>query len=470
MKKNIFVLLITFMSSTVAYSHVMMLEPCKADEFRTHGSICTPCSTTDKGYVGSDPEECSKCKDANGKPTRSLRSGWCVINDCGEGKFQVSDGSCISCSTAKSLGFTSAEECSKCKDNKGNSIRKMSGGSCILSDCGDGNFHDIWGNCISCYISESVPSRTEECNKCKDENGTTTRKMVATTRKMVEGFCAPLDCENGYFQDVKGSCRLCSKLDGPPIKASVEECSKCKDTNGNLIRELHGDFCGPIPDCKEGEIREDNGLCTPCSFSGSIITSEEECMKCKDANGKITRMMSGTSCVPILNCAVGEFQWGTSCEPCSEDAIYLHTSAEECSRCENRYMGEDGSCRPCSDDTYPQISTEYCSKSNDRYLGSSDGGETYYSYSCSFPYAYETSAEGCAQCKDSNGKPTRKIFEYNGVKFCGLIDCGPDQFRGLHGSCEFCSGQYALPQISTSPEECAKCLKRRYENGKCILK
>ena len=31
MKKNIFVLLITFMSSTVAYSDVMMLEPCKAE-------------------------------------------------------------------------------------------------------------------------------------------------------------------------------------------------------------------------------------------------------------------------------------------------------------------------------------------------------------------------------------------------------------------------------------------------------
>ena len=268
MLKSVFILFLVLTFSNGTYADWMMLEPCKDDEFRTHGSICTPCSTTDKGYVGSDPEECSKCKDVNGKPTRRLINDWCVTNDCGEGKFQVFDGSCISCSNTKEFGFTTPKECSKCKDDKGNSIREMSGSSCILSDCGDGNLHDIWGNCVSCLTSESVT-----------------------------------------------------------------------------------------------------------------------------------------------------------------------VNVRECARCENRYVGEDGSCRPCSDDTYPQISAENCRMSNDRYLATPDGGGTYYSYSCSIPYAYETSVEKCAQCKDFSGKSTRKMFEYNGIKFCGLIDCAPNQFRDVDGSC-----------------------------------
>lgn len=303
MNKLVFILL-AVMISTSAYSLTddysymdgdwQALEPCQDNEYRTHGSICTPCSSTELGYVGSQPEECSKCKDSHGNPTRKLIDGsWCAILDCGEENFQDVSGNCWPCSDPKELR-TTYTECSKCKDMRTINMYKntqtgemVDFGNCLLTDCGKDSFR-AFGDCHSCSDSKVFKASADECLRCKDADGNPIRRIGKDLS------CSLLTkCNVGEFRNTQGDCVSCSE--SLSIFATSSECEKCQDANGNKIRKMFKDACG-LANCEDNTFRTLGGACISCETESHWMASEEECAKCKDENGKSTRKIFGYTC------------------------------------------------------------------------------------------------------------------------------------------------------------------------------
>ena len=150
------------------------------------------------------------------------------------------------------------------------------------------------------------------------------------------------------------------------------------------------------------------------------------------------------------------------CVSCSPVRIWA--SAEECSKCSNRFMVGSNDCYLCSYATAVAADSSECAKCPNREM--KDGkcvvictaeqfrDSDYYCRDCSYSSGVRADSSECAKC------PNRKMKDGK----C-LPICTDEQFTGLNDSCYDCSDVAAGEATAA---ECAKCSNRFMStNGTC---
>lgn len=143
----------------------------ESDRFIQNGTVFDSCDT--KSAVRSTPENCAQC------PNRKYENGECVLSECPQGYFRGLMGNCFKCSTtgvSETSGNyeISKEECDKCPE------RVHKDGLCILKECPKEAPIRQDGRCLDCgWRFERGEIEESECLKCpnrKYENGECVRK------------------------------------------------------------------------------------------------------------------------------------------------------------------------------------------------------------------------------------------------------------------------------------------------------
>lgn len=218
-------------------------------------------------------KNCSKC------PNRYLKSMpwddnlfYCVLKACpSNAPLRLDDGQCFSCEEKKS--FSSAENCKVCPN------RTEKDGRCILTNCpANQPLRSNEGSCYSCDILQGIKS--DNCSVCSN-------------RESVDGFCRLKKCpEENSARGKNGSCYSCDNKHPFPLEDS-KGCDICK--NRSVIKDESGVACA-FTTCPNGDFKDIFGSCIPCLTSGGILSTPEECEKCKDDSGNPVRIIGRGTC------------------------------------------------------------------------------------------------------------------------------------------------------------------------------
>ena len=281
----------------------------------------TACEAVGNQYCESlskciGPEEtCPNCPEAPACP-----EGVCCWLDgpddaCGHPTarlgFRDKEGTCHDCSS-DDYPETDSSECARCQDESGNPTRQWmsSTGYCMKSCpeapvCPEGEccwldgpddacgrptarlgFRSDGGVCYDCSHLTYVNANATECARCKDENGNSIREEI------VSGICTltkdACHAKNGFYNGVE--CVDCLE-GGMPTIIDATECNICKDESGNSIREMVDGNCALTADAcyANGGFRGGMGVCYDCFNTSPHYTSSTECAICKDENGNSIR-------------------------------------------------------------------------------------------------------------------------------------------------------------------------------------
>ena len=242
------------------------------------------------------------------------------------------------------------------------------------------------------------------------------------------GFSCLEACPLNSFRYRDDQCVSCDAMDA--IETQEEECDKCGDK-----RFMEGKRC-VLSDCGEGKFRDESGNCVSCSSENRISSTAEECAKCVDKNGNPIREMYGKRC-GLIKCSDGEFEdrFG-NCVPCSSENG-IDASDEDCTKC----VDENGN--PMREMFWGRCKIK-CPKGEFR-------DKTGNCVSCSSIDSIRSFGEECAKCVDEDGNPMREMHWDS----CRLMEFPKGTFKDNKGECKPCN---TTRFISTSPEECAKCV------------
>lgn len=219
-------------------------------------------------------------------------SAYSIFRKCPDGYFREDDrGICVSC---EDPSIVHSSECSRCPNRIIVPGLDKSDLLCApIEKCPQGSFLGNHGHCHSCSDKHPWPASPEECAKCKDAEGNSIRMMYKNygISGIPEG-CGLIECEQGKFTTILGHCASCSYENPEP--AIAEACAMCKDADGNPTRKMYRgvykhptvkDGCGPIK-CSQGKFLDDFGHCIPCQQEGSWPTSAEKCDQCPNREYK----------------------------------------------------------------------------------------------------------------------------------------------------------------------------------------
>ena len=200
-------------------------------------------------------------------------------------------------------------------------------------------YWDPYGNCQDCLTTESFFNYAEDsefedkCNRCKDENGNSIREV----------FFSEYNTQACVLTK-----SICNTMGG--FRSRLLECVDCQD-----------------PDSALGETLANN--------------DPSEC-NCKDKSGNPSREVlsfsSGESiCLPICNSVWGFKGGAIGCYSCpvSDDDSIETTDVNQCHKCDDVFFEGEGWCR-----------------------------------SCSIRIPMKADPAECARCKDKNGNPTRAML------------------------------------------------------------
>ena len=265
--------------------------------FMSTGGYCSSCSTS-SGWPATEAE-CAKCEGSS-TPRVLLENGYCALESCGANQFQVTYGSCFSCSTSSSFSATKTE-CAKCDDTD------------------TPRFMSTSGSCTSCSVSDAWSATETECAKCDDSS---------TPRKMLEnGNCALKSCGTNQFRNRDGDCTSCSASSG--VSTSADECAMCEgsaprfmSTNGYCYscrdisdRAATAAGCAMCDSSSTPRFMSTDGYCTSCSDSWYYKATAEECAKCDKASWP--RYMNGSYCYRCpMSLSSGSLNTQEKCQSC----------------------------------------------------------------------------------------------------------------------------------------------------------
>ncbi len=216
------------------YEYYCCLIECPKGTFKDNKGECKPCDG--KRFISTSPEECAKCVDENGNPIRKMQDDLCAFVYSEKMYFISNDGNYRSC-LEETPYVASPEECAKCVDENGNPTRKIYknvigdprfDNRCGLINCPEGQFPVVLGGCMPCthLLPEPVES-AEACAVCQDENGNPIRRMYKGTfnHPDVSDGCGLIECPKDMFLGKFGHCISCS--DVREYDSTAEECAKC---------------------------------------------------------------------------------------------------------------------------------------------------------------------------------------------------------------------------------------------------
>lgn len=309
-------------------------DPCPANYFLNKSNECISCDEKSDTVIDGTASGCeTKCKDANGNPTR-----WMV------------------------------------RDSGWNEIK-------CLKKCGDNQFQSWWGTCYDCdykgsvdilqrAMSRSIPQLTDLCTACsfKDEEGKT------VTRELLDfgSYCVYNQCTAGQVRNNKGECEACSadkdyieiSQTGTGGQADQEDCNNCPNVDtenqgravfpaGNVWRCVRINLgvtgtCNSLGDSlgrhsyPQGDgltfLSTSSGVCYPCDTDSGVTTSQKQCETCTN------RQYIGGVCYPFSGCTEKEEFWNSEaqdCASCSTTTTSLKTKAVDAELC-NACVDEHG--------------------------------------------------------------------------------------------------------------------------------
>ena len=201
--------------------------PCGENEFFDSNGVCHPCDEIEiqsTGYIHH--EGCDQC--TNRTLYGSADSAFCVLN-CPKNQIRGKDGVCYDCNISEPLDtgrYYCENYCSSVCPNRvaGGMLRIY----CILP-CGDNQFTNDKGECISCDYDKNVNlghEKTHDCYKCP------------STRNQYNNQCVP-KCP--AETPLRGSDNKCYACDDPArinVFGINDACYECPDE-----RKLDGNYC-----------------------------------------------------------------------------------------------------------------------------------------------------------------------------------------------------------------------------------
>ena len=142
-------------------------------------------------------------------------------------KFLSYDGYCRDC-TAEASYSTTKEQCLTCSN------RRYQNGTCALGLC-DTNFYLSDGTCISCTnVNKPIdPNRENLCSSC--DNRRQMEKGIKNTPSW-SALCVNT-CDGAQWQDITGTCYLCTEGDTKEIGTDNISKQMCRDC-GRIVEEI----------------------------------------------------------------------------------------------------------------------------------------------------------------------------------------------------------------------------------------
>lgn len=227
------------------------------------------------------------------------------------------------------------------------------------------------------------------------------------------------NCPDSYVMDEQGKCRPCSELMKFKTLKNADCSQKCRTKDGKYIRKIGRWGCELVA-CPNGSF-DSFGNCqvaktTTCPSDRPLLDKEGKCHPCDELSR--IKLKNKDDCEALCQIDGKSLRhdtfWGCSLKECPPNA--QKDNFENChifpSKC------------PA---THPLREKNYC-------------------FDCAYEGVVDLDEKNvhlCSQmCQDSQGNPTRQLFQNAG---CGLITCPTDKPLRSNGSCVSCDSETSYP-------------------------
>ena len=382
----------TQISSNSAY---VCRKTCPAGQFNGGDGQCYTCDTTE--IVRTSPEACAVCGDV-----REHQSGVCLLKTCPDGMFRgrkagTAYDACYACDDI-SVDITSGECTQKCgntrvlgKNNICYSCQELNPfdvadqtaceqcpnrtytmtGKCALSQCPDNTFSVYENSAVSCYACDGTyyDLKSSDClEKCGDQ------------RVLVGEYCVKA-CQPGEFRNGQ-SCLSCDEQTYT-TETTQAECDQCGD-----LREMVDGRC--LFKCPDGQFRDQYGNCQQCTDTDQYYnTTATQCSRCngirtmKDDSCILTTCPDGyyrddsgyycSECERIIG-ATKDYQWVNAESACQQCGLsWVNNTCTKVVCTDTQFVGTDGRCHECSDQTSWLASSSQCAKCGSKRISVDNG-------------------------------------------------------------------------------------------------
>ncbi len=420
---------------------------CAEGFFETRTEGCKPCSN-DEIYIAS-AEQCSFCEDR----VHDTSGNVCApIDTCTKGEefpylAAGSFRSCISCTKeadyfSGSLNGWGGQWCLACLGRHYTSY-----GACVVTNqCIPGQqvrYLTAGGSNSGCVNqcdsvdALNIGSGSHEkalCEACVNSSG-------QKNRKVVDGKCIKVVCDEGEFKGADGKCYRCSQAGAVSIGTDAALLASCEAESCG--REATANGLCQIKNCDKGSaVRTESGACFTCTQESGFYThtsaTQEACLACSPAR----HLTSTNYCVLTGRCNGFSGSDGAYCFSCSDGrSLKIGTGSVEVKECEENCLDKrialaSGYCalKSCTEKTQFMGSTGSC-------------------YDCSYVTSVEVGPDDYTQalCRACDQYPR---FVINNICY----RCNTDE----------------TPDVTTDAEKssCALCTERTLsaDGKKCILK
>ncbi|MBR4932336.1 MAG: hypothetical protein IKZ02_04840 [Alphaproteobacteria bacterium] len=480
----------------------------KGYSYQSLNKGCIPCSDTNRYSIPNDniaKAQCLACSDDHAWYSSYLGGVWCQRK--------------LTCTADEFIKEGTPYTCSKCSENRNARVQVW----WVNNSSTHSDFKKYAEDtCNSC--PDSAPRYTIEryCYPVCEQPKNAEEQIEICKANPKDERCTR------QWQNVDGKCFSCSTITSASLvgtavalKTLCENCGRRVNSQG---------YCVPTGTsaCDVGQFLGANGTCYDCSPNNSIVVESDELSGCskncrKETVDSTKYVETGTIetrevrfnsyaqktyCVPICKeNYIYESFWAGGCVSCgsstSTGGIRLDEKdtekvAEDCAKCSNRAVyyahGKHCSIKQCPDtetEKYYKDREGNCVKCSRANSGDGDG-----------QYGSNAVVDGIALCNACGNRMIVKDNSYWGT-YCRLVDIDGDKpisgicnsignenytnakltsvlqqaaepyingekdglyYRSNDGYCRSCDSSTSY---TTTPEQCASCKNRRYENGSC---